>query len=129
MLKSRWTGYALCFLLGTSSLTSSVDSFAVSKGRNSPSTFARPLPSSSSSSSSSSSCLFAEGDKEEEEGSQYANSEVYDAKSQTLLDAYKAEHLSSVSDPCAYWSKLAKEYLTWYHPFDKGLHGSLEEGN
>eukprot|EP00957_Ditylum_brightwellii_P148937 11339184-Ditylum_brightwellii.AAC.1 len=31
--------------------------------------------------------------------------ELYDAKSQTLLDAYKAEHLLSVTDLCLYWRR------------------------
>lgn len=55
--------------------------------------------------------------------------EVYDAKTTSALDEYKAEHARSISDIGAYWGTIAKTSLDWFQPFTKAYHGSLRTGS
>jgi len=57
---------------------------------------------------------------------------TYEAKGDNAIEAfeaYKAEHQRSVENPSDYWSSLAKEHLSWLHPFTIPLSGSLMDGS
>jgi acetyl-CoA synthetase len=45
------------------------------------------------------------------------------------LEEYKKKYAESIADVSAYWSKEARERLTWYQPFRVGLLGGLEHGD
>lgn len=57
---------------------------------------------------------------------------IYAAKGSSTdeaFEAYKVEHERSITNPSEYWSTLAKEHLTWFHPFTQTLSGSLLDGS
>jgi hypothetical protein len=45
------------------------------------------------------------------------------------LDEYKKRYAESIADVSAYWSKEARERLTWFQPFRVGLVGGFEHGD
>lgn len=55
----------------------------------------------------------------------------YPPKTTSSFEKYKAEHAESVSNPSKYWSTKAKEYLTWYKPFNPHapMGGGFEHGD
>lgn len=54
---------------------------------------------------------------------------VYDAKTTSALDRYKADHQRSISDPETFWAEKSTEFLDWEHPYHSVLSGSLESAN
>lgn len=48
---------------------------------------------------------------------------------QVSLSEYKALYEESISDPSAFFGRMAKKHLNWIRPFDQVLHGSFKTGD
>ena len=54
---------------------------------------------------------------------------VYDAKTDSALDRYKAEHRRSITDPTGFWAEKSTEFLDWEQEYHSVMSGSLESAN
>ena len=56
---------------------------------------------------------------------------TYDAKTTTSLSAYRSLHAESIKNPSKFWSRQAKELITWYKPFNPHavMSGGLDHGD
>ena len=64
-----------------------------------------------------------------------SNSKIYDiipeaaAKAYISEEKYQQMYAQSIADPDSFWSEQAKEFLTWFKPWDKVQTGNFNEGN
>ncbi len=64
-----------------------------------------------------------------------SNSKIYDiipeaaAKAYISEEKYQQMYAQSITNPDSFWSEQAKEFLTWFKPWDKVQTGNFNEGN
>ena len=51
------------------------------------------------------------------------------AKAHISEEKYQEMYAQSISDPDTFWAEQAKDFLTWYKPWDKVQSGNFKEGN
>ncbi len=51
------------------------------------------------------------------------------AKAHISEEKYQEMYAQSISDPDSFWAEQAKEFITWFKPWDKVQNGNFNEGN